>query len=159
MHHIATVIFPSAPAPSTSALAALLRTAFPEARVAEVEDGLDVALDAGHLFIEVDDRTPEALDATGRSVSPPDPSMTWPDDADARELFGDDAPAPHERPAVDPGDAEASARFAEATRYLHLGGDFEDPADVISLLEVLLRAAPDAQATDASGAPLPLRRA
>jgi len=158
MHHIATVIYPSPPAPTTSALCDLIRGAFPEARIVEVEDGLEVAIEAGRMFVEIDDRAPESLDADGRPIAPPDPSASWPDDAEAHELFGEDEVAPETGRRADAGDATTAARFAEATRYVHLEGDFGDPTDVISLIEVFLRATPDAAATDAAGEPLPLAR-
>ena len=154
MHHIATVIYPTSPAPTTSALCDLILASFPEARLVEVEDGIEVQLDNGRLFVEVDDRTVEALDGDGLAVAPPEPNSDWPDDVDASELTPDEAPLLEGR-HLDHSDGTVTAVFREATRYVHLEGDFADPADVIGLLEVLLRAREDATATDASGDPLP----
>ncbi|PKN58973.1 MAG: hypothetical protein CVU56_03250 [Deltaproteobacteria bacterium HGW-Deltaproteobacteria-14] len=154
MHHIATVIYPTPPAPTTSALCDLIQASFPDARLAEVEDGIDVQLDNGRLFVEIDDRTVEALDDEGHAIAPPEPNRDWPDDVDASELTPDAAPLLEGR-HLDRSDGSVTAVFGEATRYVHLEGDFADPADVIGLLEVLLRAREDATATDASGDPLP----
>ncbi|TNF25419.1 MAG: hypothetical protein EP329_23095 [Deltaproteobacteria bacterium] len=155
MHHIATVIYPTPPAPTTSALCDLIRASFPDARLVEVDDGIDVMLDSGRLFVEVDDRSPESLEP-GRAVfAPPEPNRDWPDDVDAADLFPEEAP-PVEGRRRDRTDGTVSAAFDEAARYLHLEGDFADPADVIGLLEVLLRARVDATVTDASGDPLPV---
>jgi|GEM_PF-3455191 len=155
MHHIATVIYPTPPAPTTSALCDLIRASFPDARLVEVDDGIDVTIDAGRLFIEVDDRSPESLEDVGRALAPPDPSLDWPEDLDASELAPDEAPHLEGR-RPDRSDGTAAAAFIEATRYVHLEGDFADPADVIGLLEVLLRAREDATVTDANGDPLPV---
>jgi len=155
MHHIATVIYPTPPAPTTSALCDLIRSSFPEARLVEVEDGIDVRMEAGRLFVEVDHRSVEALDGEGRPVAPLDANVEWPDDAENSQLLPDESPHPEGRVA-DLSDGPDAAVFREATRYLHVGGDFADPADVIGLLEVLLRARADATVTDASGAPLPM---
>lgn len=153
MHHIATVIYPTRPAPTTSALCDLILASFPDAVLAEVDDGIYATLDTGRLFVEIDDRRPESLDPA--ALAAPDLNRDWPDDVDAAELVPDEAPhAEGRRP--DWTDGTVSAAFDEAARYVHLEGDFADPADIIGLLEVLLRAREDATVTDANGDPLPV---
>ncbi len=146
MHHIATVIYPTAPAPTTAELIAAVTGEFPDARVGESGDGLAIRLDDGVIYAELDEATPEQLEGAPERV----------DEAYVASLVGpaDEGDEGSERKR----EASTVAEREDAELLLHLEGDFEDPADVIGLLEVFLRVRPDAKATGADGGLLPVSK-
>jgi len=148
MHHIATIIYPNAPAPELDDLRELILSEFEDAEVVEVDDGFELTLEGGTLFLEVQ-LPEESLDDLDEDDE---------DDEDdglegLEELDEDD-----EREVVDLNLEEESDDerdpYAAAAMILHLEGDFDDPAEVIGVLEVLLSAGVGAMAVDGEGEPL-----
>ena len=166
MHHIATIIFTSSPTPSVDDLMDLVTSEFPDAECNEADDGFEIGLDEGTLYVEV-----EVPDGTAARTIDDDDD----DDDDAYEAdddeYGDDDDLEEEEDedeedeeggggggvgVADDDDDEDDASDGKVTLMLHFEGEFDDLADVIGVLEVIVASADGTTVIDAEGEPFPL---
>lgn len=169
MHHIATIIFSTSPTPSVDDLMELVASEFPDAEVNEAEDGFEIGLDESTLYVEVE--VPDA--ASVRTIDDDDEAdddedAAYDEEADEEDALDEDAD-PDEIGADDEDEDGGGAVLGDdeddeddevaggaVTMMLHFEGDFEDLADVIGVLEVIVASADGITVVDADGEPFPL---
>lgn len=162
MRIIATVTFPTAPAPSVADLTASIEKKMPGVKIKKEPDGFLVKLEKGKVMIEVfDPNEPGGFgaddDEDGDDEELEGDEMDEAFDDEFKELFGDDPEM--EDPFGDDWDGKGGDDEEDGALFLHISASKKArPKTVLQLVGVLMSHAKDALCEDESGFPIPVRK-